>query len=349
MALRDSMSYRQNVENTIEIYEDEDILGMAPNKLSFDSDDQLSFSDEDSPKVHLASKANSDEVVKLVQKKMKIVSPIPSSSSNKRLVQLPLTPEYILNGRGPVRPGKRLPLSNNNSGESGSSTSKKLKTFDDRSSNQLTIQTTLFSQQTLPVRKRTEISDPDKKLVLPTVTDSNNRELNCITPETLRSAILREAPFENLSSLEVIDCRYPYEYDGGHIRTAINCHTQEELREKFAFKEKEEDFGKKKAIVFHCEFSSKRAPEMYRFLRNADRHHNVKSYPKLSYPEIYLLSGGYKTFFERFPEMCDPSFYKPMVADGHENDLVAHKKKAKDASVKCAAKGKAPKRAVTRR
>lgn len=41
MALRDSMSYRQNVENTIEIYEDEDILGMAPNKLSFDSDDQL--------------------------------------------------------------------------------------------------------------------------------------------------------------------------------------------------------------------------------------------------------------------------------------------------------------------
>lgn len=78
----------------------------------------------------------------------------------------------------------------------------------------------------------------------------------------LRSAILREAPFENLSSLEVIDCRYPYEYDGGHIRTAINCHTQEELREKFAFKENDEDFGKKKAIVFHCEFSSKRAPEM---------------------------------------------------------------------------------------
>ena len=47
--------------------------------------------------------------------------------------------------------------------------------------------------------------------------------------------------------------------------------------------------------------------------------------------------------------MCDPSKYKPMVADGHENDLVAHKKKAKEASVKCAAKGKAPKRAVTRR
>ena len=132
----------------------------------YESVSRRSFSDEDGPSVKLVSKTDSDEVVKMVQKKMKIVSPVPSSSSNKRMVQIPLTPDYLLNGRGLIRPGKRLPLSSNNSGESGSSNSKKLKVFDDRSSNQLTIQTTLFSQQTLHVRKRKDVPDPAKVLFL---------------------------------------------------------------------------------------------------------------------------------------------------------------------------------------
>ena len=38
---------------------------------------------------------------------------------------------------------------------------------------------------------------------------------------------------------------------------------------------------------------------MYRFLREQDRELNKDSYPKLNYPEVYVLEGGYKAFYEK--------------------------------------------------
>ena len=58
-----------------------------------------------------------------------------------------------------------------------------------------------------------------------------------------------------------------------------------------------------------------------RFLRNMDRNANKDTYPCLLYPEIYLLEGGYKAFYELFPELCRPSLYKPMLHQEHLVDL----------------------------
>lgn len=42
---------------------------------------------------------------------------------------------------------------------------------------------------------------------------------------------------------------------------------------------------------------------MSRFLRDQDRELNKESYPRLNHPEMYILEGGYKAFFEK-QEVC---------------------------------------------
>ena len=52
-------------------------------------------------------------------------------------------------------------------------------------------------------------------------------------------------------------------------------------------------------LIFHCEFSQKRGPRALRFLRKIDRQQNT--FPNLTYPEVYLLKGGYENFHSSFP------------------------------------------------
>lgn len=37
-----------------------------------------------------------------------------------------------------------------------------------------------------------------------------------------------------------------------------------------------------------------------RFLRELDRKVNIAEYPKLTYPDVYVIDGGFKNFFETF-------------------------------------------------
>ncbi len=57
-------------------------------------------------------------------------------------------------------------------------------------------------------------------------------------------------------------------------------------------------------IVFHCEFSQKRGPQLCGKLRELDRQKNIDKYPLLCYPEIYVLEGGYKLFQTEYTDYC---------------------------------------------
>lgn len=162
------------------------------------------------------------------------------------------------------------------------------------------------------------IGDFTKPFVLPTV-DGKHQDLKYITSEMMVAVL--SGQFDNLvDRIIVIDCRYPYEFEGGHIKGALNLH-QEDQVEDFLLKTPIVPScpEKRVVIVFHCEFSSERGPRMCRFVRERDRAMNV--YPNLHYPELYILKGGYKDFFPFFQTQCEPQAYRPMHHEDFKEDL----------------------------
>ncbi|KAF7249812.1 M-phase inducer phosphatase 1-B [Varanus komodoensis] len=161
---------------------------------------------------------------------------------------------------------------------------------------------------------------------LPTVA-GRQQELRYITSETMAS--LLHDQFQNLiEKFCIIDCRYPYEYHGGHIKGALNIHRQEDLFEFFLRKPLLLSAPQKRLIlVFHCEYSSERAPKMCRYLRKEDRAMN--EYPALHYPELYVLRGGYKHFFLTYKELCEPQSYCPMHHQDFKAEMLKFRVKSK--------------------
>ncbi|KAI9501681.1 Rhodanese-like domain-containing protein, partial [Coemansia spiralis] len=107
----------------------------------------------------------------------------------------------------------------------------------------------------------------------------------------------------------VVDCRFPYEYEGGHIAGAVNAPTPEAL-EKLLLDRPRSD--RRVVVVLHCEYSIQRAPSMASHLRRRDREVNMHRYPYLHYPEIYVLKGGYRHFFGTHRLQCEPQSYVEM-------------------------------------
>ncbi|XP_022915194.1 M-phase inducer phosphatase-like [Onthophagus taurus] len=196
------------------------------------------------------------------------------------------------------------------------------------------------NEDTIKTALQRSHSDPDligdfsKQFCLPLVSGKHS-DLKSINPSTLVG--LMKGEFQNrVASFKVVDCRFPYEYEGGHISGAINLYTKEQIMDELLHSKIEENSPvgahedhRRHILVFHCEFSSERGPNLLRFLRKVDRNHNMKFYPYLHFPEIYLLHGGYKNFYEEHPDLCDPNSYLPMLHPNHEKDLRFFRSKSK--------------------
>jgi M-phase inducer phosphatase 2 len=117
------------------------------------------------------------------------------------------------------------------------------------------------------------IGDFSKPFCLPLI-DGRHRDLKSISCQTL-AALLQGDYTASVGSFQIIDCRYPYEFEGGHIRGAQNLYTQEEILEVLiknqVTKTEQATIGeadsnmftaKRNILIFHCEFSSERGPKL---------------------------------------------------------------------------------------
>jgi M-phase inducer tyrosine phosphatase len=133
-----------------------------------------------------------------------------------------------------------------------------------------------------------------------------------ITQETLLD-VLDGRYGEKFDHKMIIDCRFEYEYEGGHIDSAVN-HNNKELLTSQLFTNP----MSRTLLIFHCEYSAHRAPLMARHVRSEDRTQNADQYPKLNYPDVYILEGGYSAFFGQHRVRCYPPEYVEMSDANHQ-------------------------------
>ncbi|XP_063372001.1 uncharacterized protein LOC134660205 [Cydia amplana] len=161
------------------------------------------------------------------------------------------------------------------------------------------------------------IGDFSQPFALP-LTRGSHSDLKSISCDTLAGLI--RGDFQNVTEYQVIDCRYPYEFEGGHISGAQNLYTPNQI---LSLVQGPRPQGK--VLVFHCEFSLERGPKLSRFLRSSDREKNKENYPSLHYPEVYLLHEGYRAFYQRHPDLCSPAGYTAMLDPKHRDLLRQHR------------------------
>lgn len=109
------------------------------------------------------------------------------------------------------------------------------------------------------------IGDCSLPFCLPLI-DGRHNDLKSISAHTMRSLLVGDFD-SSIASYQVIDCRYPYEFVGGHIRGAVNLFTQEQIIEHLVKTKTEMPSitagdQKRHILIFHCEFSSERGPKL---------------------------------------------------------------------------------------
>jgi hypothetical protein len=101
-------------------------------------------------------------------------------------------------------------------------------------------------------------------------------------------------PFDDII---LVDCRYSYEFAAGHIAGAVNLTIFKQMETLFFTK-----LGKRICFIFYCELSVNRSRKWTELFRSFDRSMPGTIWPDLHFPEIYLLEGGYRKFYEAYSE-----------------------------------------------
>lgn len=159
-----------------------------------------------------------------------------------------------------------------------------------------------------------DIEEPQEPILPHFFPEGQNDSIPRITRETMLN-VLDGKYSEQYTAKMIIDCRFEYEYEGGHIDGAIN-YNDKELLARHLFDTPMEG---RTLLIFHCEYSAHRAPIMARHIRAEDRTANAEHYPRLTYPEVYILDGGYSGFFSEHRNRCSPQAYVEMNAAEHVN------------------------------
>ncbi|KAJ8404902.1 hypothetical protein AAFF_G00332890 [Aldrovandia affinis] len=218
---------------------------------------------------------------------------------------------------------------------------------------------------------RNLIGDYSKPHLLP-VERGEHQDLQCISAQTVAS-LLKGKYRSAVEGFVIIDCRYPYEYQGGHIKGAVNFHSEAQLQEALFQDSVTSQMsprttspsnpldtcspaqgGDSQEQISPGSTSESRSPSSGPLPRKLIVFHcefstergprlyrylreldrSLSVYPQLLYPELYILGGGYKEFYSQFPGLCDPSGYIPMLHRDFKEQLRRFRRKRRSHAVR---------------
>ncbi|NXG94467.1 MPIP2 phosphatase, partial [Stercorarius parasiticus] len=164
------------------------------------------------------------------------------------------------------------------------------------------------------------IGDFSKAYLLQTV-EGKHQDLKYISPEMM-VAVLTGQFSSLIESCVIVDCRYPYEYEGGHIkvRTAAAPLGDGDV-EDFLLKKPIVPFdaSKRVIVIFHCEFSSERGPRMMvsQGARDCAEGPGVLGFPMGG----GCCTAGADRHIVDAQTHCEPQDYRPMHHEDFKEDL----------------------------
>mgnify|MGYP001176704002 CR=1 FL=1 len=134
--------------------------------------------------------------------------------------------------------------------------------------------------------------------VINTKLEYNQDGIALLNSDELVNLIIENEKTKN-NDLVIIDCRFPREFNEGHIINSLNIYDFDGLFEfmKHVLMSDRSKITQFK-IVFYCEFSQYRSPKLSKFVRKLDRLVNIKYWPYLIYPDLFILNGGIYKFQE---------------------------------------------------
>ena len=142
---------------------------------------------------------------------------------------------------------------------------------------------------------------------IPSEVDASQGGIPMIDSNAVKKLLL-----EDENGVVLIDCRYFYEYRNGRISSSHNVMFPDDCQRGFIIardkllncanhrnSEKRDlvyvfyDDGEANAMAMHH-----RATQLFRHIRNLDRLDNMRTYPNLCFPNMFVLKGGFKAFIE---------------------------------------------------
>jgi M-phase inducer tyrosine phosphatase len=111
-----------------------------------------------------------------------------------------------------------------------------------------------------------------------------------IPSDRLCELLNNPSPFKKVV---VVDCRGRDEYEGGHIRGAINATSEQDHEKIFR-----EYYSSDTCFVFHCEFSQIRGPG------GLHDFQDVCMSNRAVLPRMYVLDRGYRGFYREHQDYC---------------------------------------------